>query len=705
MTTTDRRDFLRVLSGITAAAALPQSISRAMALPANHRTGTIRDVEHIVILTQENRSFDHYFGSLRGVRGFGDPRAVVLPSGNSVWHQPNGNGEVLPFHPQPAGANLGLQFLTDLSHGWTDGHGAWNGGKYDQWVRYKSTTTMAYMTRDDIPFHYALADAFTICDAYHCSTMAPTDPNRYFMWTGWVGNDGQGGGPVISNAESGYDWSTFPELLQKAGVSWKIYQDVGNGLDANGYWGWTDNPYIGNYGDNSLLYFHQYQNAAPTTPLYEKARTGTNILHGGTLFDRLRADVASNSLPQVSWIAAPEAYSEHPDWPANYGAWYISQVLDALTSNPEVWSKTALFINYDENDGFFDHIVPPYPPQSAEQGKSTVDASIEIFQGSAVYPTTSNPVGPYGLGTRVPMIVVSPWSKGGFVCSEVFDHTSLIQFIEKRFGPDHPGLFEKQVSAWRRAVCGDLTSAFNFAEPDGKVTALPGTSAFQPPAADILSSKRYPNYVPAVPVNQTMPTQEDGLRPARPLPYELHVDGEADFSKRSFNIGFRNTGEAGACFHVRSGNTSAGPWAYTVESGKSLSDTWNVASNVNGEYDLSVYGPNGFLRAFKGGTGAGRANLDIASRYGDDDAELELTVTNRGTAACTVNIVSSYTNEAVTHWLDRGQSVRKHWRLRTSHGWYDLVIHVNTDQGFQQRLAGHIETGRDSASDPGIGIV
>ena len=702
MTTTDRRDFLRVLSGATiAAAALPQSIGRALALPANHRTGTIRDIEHIVILTQENRGFDHYFGSLRGVRGFGDPRPAFLPSGKSVWHQPNGNSEVLPFHP--TAPNLGAQFMVGTEHGWTKSHAAWNGGKYDQWIPNKGIQTMAYLTRVDIPFHYALADAFTICDAYHCSVMGPTDPNRYYMWTGWVGNDGQGGGPVISNAEVGYDWPTFPERLQNAGVSWKIYQDVGTGLDANGYWGWTDNPYIGNYGDNSLLYFHQYQNAAPGTPLHEKAKTGTNILQGGTLFDRLRGDVASNSLPQVSWIAAPEAYSEHSNWPTNYGAWYISQVLDALTSNPEVWSKTALFINYDENDGLFDHIIPPYPPQSADQGQSTVDASNEIFQGSASYPTAKNPVGPYGLGTRVPMLVVSPWSKGGYVCSQVFDHTSLIQFIEKRFGPHHPGLIETQIPAWRRAVCGDLTSAFNFARPDATVVALPSTSGYAPLAADIASATRYPDYVPVVPANQTMPTQEPGQRPARPLPYELYVDGDADFPQRSFNIGFRNTGDAGACFHVRSGNTSAGPWTYTVEAGKSLSDTWNVASNPNGEYDLSVYGPNGFLRAFKGGIGAGRANLDVDSRY--DDAGIKLTVTNRGVAACTVNIVNSYTNEAITHWLDRGQSVSKNWLLRTSHGWYDLVIHVNTDQGFQQRLAGHIETGRDSASDPGIGIV
>ena len=704
MTTTDRRNFLRALSGVTAAAALPQSIGRALALPAHHRTGTIRDVEHIVILTQENRGFDHYFGSLRGVRGFGDPRPALLPSGKPVWHQPNGNSEVLPFHP--TAPNLGAQFMVGTEHGWNRGHAAWNGGKYDQWIPNKGVQTMAYMTRADIPFHYALADAFTICDAYHCSVMGPTDPNRYYMWTGWVGNDGRGGGPVISNAEVGYDWPTFPELLQDAGVSWKVYQDVGTGLDAEGSWGWTDNPYIGNYGDNSLLYFHQYQNAAPGTPLYEKARRGTNILKGGTLFDQLRADIASNTLPNVAWIAAPEAYSEHANWPTNYGAWYIRQVLDALTSNPEVWGKTALLINYDENDGLFDHIIPPYPPQSDAQGKTTVDASNDIFRGSAAYPASSNTVGPYGLGTRVPMLVVSPWSKGGYVCSQVFDHTSVIQFIERRFGADRPDLIETQIPAWRRAVCGDLTSAFNFARPDATRVALPSTSGYAPPAADIAAAKRYPDYVPTVPAQQAMPAQEPGLRPARPLPYELEVDGDVDTLKRAFNIGFRNTGKAGACFHVRSGNSSAGPWTYTVEAGKTLSGSWPVASTTANEYDLSVYGPNGFLRSYKGGIDTGRANLDVNSRCDDDgDANFELSISNRGTAACTVSIVNAYTNEVMTHWLDRGQSTRKHWRLGASHGWYDLTIHVDNDRGFQQRLAGHIETGRDSASDPGIGMV
>jgi phospholipase C len=222
----DRRRFLQLLGSSAAASMLPASIVRALEIPANRRTGTIEDVEHIVILMQENRSFDHYFGSLRGVRGFGDPRPVNLSTGHSVWYQPNGNDAyVLPFHP--TAPDMGLQFLEDLAHDWTSTHGAWNQGNYDQWVANKGPTTMAYLTRADIPFHYALADAFTVCDAYHCSVLGPTDPNRYYMWTGWVGNDGAGGGPVIDNAEAGYSWSTYPEVLQNAGVSWKIYQDAG----------------------------------------------------------------------------------------------------------------------------------------------------------------------------------------------------------------------------------------------------------------------------------------------------------------------------------------------------------------------------------------------------------------------------------------------------------------------------------------------
>ena len=188
--------------------------------------------------------------------------------------------------------------------------------------------------------------------------------------------------PWSTMPKPGYGWTTFPEILEKAGIAWKVYQDIGTGLDATGSWGNVTDAYIGTYGDNSLLYsFDQYRNAAPGSALYEKARTGTNVAAGGTLFDIFRRDVLSDTLPQVSWVVAPEAYSEHPNWPANYGAYYVSEILNALTANPEVWSKTVLLIMYDENDGFFDHVVPPTPPASAAEGLSNVSIANEDFSG------------------------------------------------------------------------------------------------------------------------------------------------------------------------------------------------------------------------------------------------------------------------------------------------------------------------------------
>lgn len=446
----NRRRFLQIAGATAGVSALSSSIARAAAIPAARRSGSLRDVEHVVVLMQENRSFDHYFGSLKGVRGFGDPRPLLLENGKSVWHQSDGSKDVLPYHPDAE--DLGMQFIEGLNHDWAGGHKAWNNGKYDSWVPAKGTGTMAYLTRKDIPFHYALADAFTICDSYHCSIIGATDPNRYYMFSGHVGNDGSGGGPVLGNEEAGYSWTTYPERLEKAGISWKVYQDIGDGLDADGKWGWIEDAYRGTYGDNSLLFFNQYRDAKPGDPLYDKARTGTNAKQGDGFFDQLKADVKAGKLPQISWIAAPEAFSEHPNWPANYGAWYVSQVLDALTSNPEVWSKTALFITYDENDGYFDHVLPPFPPASADQGLSTVDTKLDSFGGNATYSA-----GPYGFGQRVPMLVVSPWSTGGYVCSETFDHTSIIRFMERRFGVHEPN-----ISPWRRAISGDLTSAFDF---------------------------------------------------------------------------------------------------------------------------------------------------------------------------------------------------------------------------------------------------
>ncbi|MEV5711541.1 phosphocholine-specific phospholipase C [Actinoallomurus sp. NPDC052274] len=676
----DRRRFLQLAGGTAAMTALSTSIARAAEIPAARRSGTLRDIEHIVVLMQENRSFDHYFGTLRGVRGFGDPRPVTLPGGKPVWYQSDGTKDVLPFRPDAT--DLGLRFLQDLDHSWNGGHAAWNNGAYDRWVPAKTATTMAYLTREDIPFHYALADAFTICDAYHCSMMGPTDPNRYYMWTGYTGNDGNGGGPVLGNDEAGYSWTTYPERLEKAGISWKIYQDVGDGLDAKGYWGWTGDAYIGNYGDNSLLYFAQYRNAEPGDPLYDRARTGTDAKHGQGLFDVLRADVKAGRLPQVSWIAAPEAFTEHPNWPANYGAWYIAQVLDALTADPDVWSRTALFITYDENDGFFDHAVPPYPPSSPARGRSTVDVSGEVYHPAG---PGGDVAGPYGLGQRVPMFVVSPWSKGGWVCSEVFDHTSIIRFMEQRLGVREPN-----ISAWRRAVCGDLTSAFDFGRTAAAMPALPDTSGYLPPDRD-----RHPDYVPKPPAHPALPRQERGLRPARPLPYDLMADGRA--SATGLVIEFAEHGAAATALQVTSATHPGGPWTYTIGHGTRLSGTWGP-----GAYDFEVHGPNGFFRRIAGRGGAGP---EVSARHDGSAERVRLVLTNDGEQPVRLTVKDAYGDERpVTYRLRPGGHAVHVASARRRHGWYDLSI-VSDDERFLRRLAGHVESGRPSTSDPAIATV
>ncbi|WP_081070885.1 phosphocholine-specific phospholipase C [Burkholderia territorii] len=707
-TRSDRRRFLKLAAGCAggaAVSALPASIRQALATPPATVTGTIQDVQHIVILMQENRSFDHYFGTLSGVRGFGDPRAVSLPSGQPVWSQPDGNGSsVLPFHPDAR--NLGLQFIEDLDHSWNGTHSAWNQGRYDNWIPAKSPTTMAYLTRDDIPFHYQLADAFTICDAYHCSMMGPTDPNRYYMWTGWSGNDGSGNGPDLSNGERGYGWTTYPELLEQAGVSWKIYQDIGTGLDHAGTWGWTDarfpvgsfksGAYIGNYGDNSLLYFNAYRNAQPGNPLYDKARTGTNILNGGTLFDVLKEDVTNGTLPQVSWIAAPEAYTEHPNWPANYGAWYVDQILTVLTSNPDVWSKTVLLLTYDENDGFFDHMVPPVPSTSKQDG--TVATTNEFFAGGLDSAGKSCDAGPFGLGPRVPMLVISPWSKGGWVCSEVFDHTSIIRFIHQRFAAQY-NIGQANISPWRLAVCGDLTSALNFSQSNTTVPTRPSTTAYAPP-----DSRTHVDYVPVPPAIQTVPLQERGQRPARALPYELFAQSRVDIGSASFTLDCSSTGTAGAVFHVRSTIDTSGPWSLTVGAGTTLSRTWpRNSKSPTAMYDYSVYGPNGFFRGYAGAfTPSDDGHLEVAACYDVANGNVQITLKNNGTAPCSVIVRDAYGSPTRSYSVTPGNQAVDTWILAASDGWYDLSVALTTDPHFLRHLAGHVETGRSSMTDPAI---
>jgi phospholipase C len=484
------------------------------ALAAAPACGRLTDIEHIVILVQENRSFDHYLGTLRGVRGFADPAVPALGDGSglSILAQPGYPGGVRGGHLLPFRLDSfhNGECTHDISHGWGPQHTYWSGGRLEGFVRghlavdgaANGPLTMGYYTRADLPLHHALADAFTVCDRYHCSVLGPTDPNRLYTVAASLDPGGTHGGPILSTSSTRVErfgtltHTTMPEQLETRGIGWKVYASPD-----------------GNYGDNVLPYF---RNILTNPALAARALLPT---FPGTF----ELDCALGALPQVSWVLAPLLQSGHPPSPVELGELAIARVLDALTGNPALWARTALLVTYDENGGFFDHVPPPVPPPGTEGERLTVSP----------LPAAAGGVGgPIGLGFRVPMLVVSPFSRGGLVSSDVFDHTSLLRLIETRFGAEVPNL-----TAWRRAAVGDLTSALNLAAPDPSVPPLPRPSALDPrvttstcvlsapasalgdnvPGLGALTStlvQRYP-----VTVNSAPPAQEPGVarRPSGPV--------------------------------------------------------------------------------------------------------------------------------------------------------------------------------------------
>jgi phospholipase C len=346
---------------------------------------------------------------------------------------------------------------------------------------------------------------------------------------------------------------------------------------------------------------------------------------------------------------------------------------------------------FDENDGFFDHVIPATPPQSSTDGISTVPTTDEVFTGNAEFPA-----GPYGLGVRVPMIVISPWSKGGWVNSEVFDHTSLIRFIERRFGKEFSGITESNITPWRRAVAGDLTSAFDFESPNNAIVPLPSTISFMPP-----DNLRHPDYKPVPPTPQAMPQQETGTRPARAVPYELHVNGEVNDSKSTVELRFHNTGEATAVFQVRFGDGQNAPRSYTVGPNQEVSDIFPAgAGNV---YDLSVLGPNGFLRTFAGSLVTRSANLSVRTIYNPRSEGIGLEIRNHSNTSEKIRVVDAYSGQTTTHNLEEHDSLSVFSERNRTFGWYDFTLTADSDSSFLRQIAGHVETGKDSVTDPAIG--
>lgn len=700
-----RRDFIKIAGASitgTALAGMPWVIRKALSIDAHRATGTIADVEHVVILMQENRSFDHYFGTLRGVRGFCDRFPIPVQGNRRVWSQQGAEGIVEPFHLDNASMNAAL--IHSMPHQYPDAQAAWGQGRLDQWPRFKTPASMGYYTRKEAPFQYALADAFTICDAYHCSVMGGTIPNRVMFWSGSnvdpalraqsayasdetaeMGNvrcyvTGSAPLPGYTYQGTALPWHTLQELLEQAGISWKIYQNPNDN--------WSGLMHGG-------LAFKGFRSAQPDSPLYRMGMSEHSV-------QSLADDVMRNALPAVSWILPTPLESEHPGAPSSAAraSNFIERILQALTANPVSWSRTALFITFDENDGFFDHVPPPAIPSIHRDGSvaggSTVSLDGMYFKDEArkylhADDAHDGQIRVVGLGPRVPMYVVSPWSRGGWVNSQVFDHTSVAMFLERRFG-----IHVSAISPWHRAVSGDLSSAFDFSCPE--TAALP---AF-PPTFGYEEVERRARGLPvaAPPANSSDRFQEPGVRPSRALPYDANVS-LARIGGDALMLGFSNVGRQGMVLHVYDKlHLDQLPRRYTIEANTRLEDAaWHPFYEDNGRFDLEVFGPNGFFRAFKGTLAfPGSPGLDLQVRYDSarEKAVLEVRSISPKPVSMTVKSLA-YRELSASEELFSGEVRTYEWGAATSGPWYDFIVEST---GMVMRAAGRVETGQDSTSDP-----
>jgi phospholipase C len=455
----------------------------------------------------------------------------------------------------------------------------------------------------------------------------------------------------------------------------------------------------------------------------------------GDILYQFRGDVESGKLPAVSWLVAPERFSDHPG-SAWYGAWYLSQVLEILTGRPEVWKKTIFILTYDENDGYFDHVppfVPPHPTKP-ETGKVSngIDAAIEYVEIEQEL-TRKSPdearESPIGLGYRVPMIIASPWSRGGCVCSQVFDHTSVLRFLEVLLRHKTGGeINEPNISQWRRTVCGDLTAAFRPATDERKLTlpfherdevlqSIHRCQYLPPPGYQELTADEVASLRKSPGNDSVIPQQEPGTRPSAPLPYELAVDGWLSEDATRFTISFESRNvrfgkkSCGAPYivYARLGDNDVQIRNYAVAAGDRIEDTWRLAAFQQKAYELAIYGPNGFFRRFRGGADDPRLEITIGEvpllkNSSSASGNIEVRISNRGNGNHIVTLVdNSYGAPDTRRTVGADELVKLVVDSAASDRWYDFSLRVAGFARFEKRYAGRIETGTWGSSDPAIG--
>jgi phospholipase C len=849
-----RKEFIKQMMMLSGAAGMswtvPKSLKRAVSI--DPRAGSsFMDAEHVVILMQENRSFDHCFGSLQGVRGYNDPRTITQPNGNSVWLQSGNKGHTYaPFRFDINDTKV--TWMGSTPHNRHSQIDAWNDNKYNGWIEAKRSgnkhyadipLTMGHYTREDLPFNYAMADAFTICDQNFCGVIGPTWTNRLFFWTGT--NRQQKSGDVKAVLRNhipwgSAQWKTMPEWLEENDIPWRIYQ---NDLTTGGGLSGQQRAWLANYGCNPLEFFSQYnvrfsqryvqglknkvqslpdeikklkgqlESLSPTSKKYDKIvraipkkkyalreanaelkkwsqdqfeklpQTQKNLFNKafttnsgdpdyhsltelqyrhdgkkrslkvpkGDFLYQFRKDVNSGNLPTVSWLVPSHRFSDHPSSPW-YGAWFTSEILDVLTKNPEVWKKTIFILTYDENDGYYDHVVPFTAPDPKDEktGKSSPGIDVSGVEYTYREQRIRNGIskknarsGPIGLGFRVPMIIASPWSRGGRVCSQVFDHTSTLQFLENFINEKYDKQIQvSNISDWRRAVSGNLTSAFQeYEEGDHKNPKFLKRDAYiekiydakfkeEPSDYKNLSDKEIQQINRDPASSPHMPKQEPGARPSCGLPYELYADGWLTGDKKAFQLRMEagdivfGSRSAGAPFKVyalgeyltreseKKGKQEfekARAWDYAVTAGDSLTDTYPLSAFKENEYHLQLHGPNGFFRELKGSKHdppvSIRCSYEQDNNFSDKlTGNLALYIINESRRSQTIQIAdNAYGNKAVTKKVPASGRKTVVLKLDASHGWYDITVKMKGNKAFSRRYAGRVETGEELYSDPAMG--
>ncbi|KAF3920305.1 hypothetical protein AA313_de0209793 [Arthrobotrys entomopaga] len=550
-----------------------------VALPATVvAAGSLKDINHVVLFMQENRAFDHYFGTMAGVRGFYDPNVQVNSNGRSVFYQDVINTKstpadyLLPWHINYLGgvwSQGGTQCMAAGSNGWTENHAALNGGQNNRWVLNNTAYSWGHFQREDIPVQFALAEGWTVGDMYQESVIASTDPNRIYWASGSINVPGSPqtpdqGGMMIDNRETPgceganlncwpMKWKTVAEYWQDAGVTWQVYQN-------------TDN-----FDDNPLHWFEQFQNAPTDSDL---ANRGVSFKYN---LDKFYADAAAGTLPQVSYIIGPAQLSEHAPYLPSDGGWLQQQVTNAVI-NGKSYNDTVLIISYDETGGWGDHVTPYHSPEGTP-GEWVKDPYGDFGQ---VYT---------GPGFRLPFYIISPWTRGGNVFTEHADHTSQIMFVEQWLGAKGYNVTSSQIPTWRRAHMSNLVNAFDFSAKDMSLPTIPvaktphTTNGQYDGGSHCLVT--FPNIWPPVPYgNQTVATSlvsENGFKVVRGQLTEgrylvLEANGYAVSVVTSVRDGSVVTGTKATATH----ETKEQRWVvHQVEAGGSR---FTISNASNGEY-------------------------------------------------------------------------------------------------------------------------